>query len=51
LNSFVDDNTSTEYGNFVWGPSYWLESDAGNDAAQLPSMVRLIGYMVGEKPT
>jgi len=51
LNSFVDDYTLDEYKNFVWGPSYWLESNAGNDAAELPSMVRLIGYMVGEKPT
>jgi len=51
LNSFVDDDTTAEYGNFVWGPSYWLENNAGNDAAEIPSMVRLIGYMVGEKPT
>jgi len=34
----------------VWGPSFWREDATGNDAEEIPCMLRLIGYMAYADP-
>ncbi len=44
FNVYLQASATTDFSNFIWGPSFWREDGTGNDAEQIPSMLRLIGY-------